>query len=219
MASVSQMALLAAMGASVAPNVVQRVASGSAARATSTVLTWAAATAGNLIVIEFVCETNAAAPTTPAGYTLWPSGNLLNGGTQTLGIFYKVAAGGETGVTIIHGSNTTCSIMREISATSGVIEFGTPTVATTLNPDPPSLTPGGGSKKYLWIAGADYPTTTASAYSSGYSNGLTGASTTNLYRVSSAEKTATGSVEDPGVLTLGSSVKCVAFTYVISPIG
>ncbi|RWH93739.1 MAG: hypothetical protein EOQ89_04865 [Mesorhizobium sp.] len=215
MPAVMQMAL-ASYGSS---PVVQRVTTGGAARTTSTVLAWAAATAGNLIVIEFICEMNAAAPTTPAGYSLWPSGNFV-GGTWTTSIFYKIAAGGETGVTITHGNNVTCSAMREFGNTSGTIDFVAPATGTSVNPDPPSLTPAGGAKNYLWIAGASYITTSVNAFSSGYLNGVTGASTSPGYltRVSSAEReTEAAAVENPGALTLAASSAWVAYTYAVSP--
>lgn len=203
-----------------APSVVQRTKTEAAARATSTVLAWAAATAGNLIVIEFVCEQNAAQPTTPAGYTAWPSGNLADGGgNQATTIFYKIAAGGETGVTITHGNNVTCSLMREISGTSGVISFGTPSLAVTANPNPPSVTPAGGTKNYLWVAGASFVTGSVSSYSAGYSNGLTAAATSagSQPRAASAEKQSVGSTEDPGTLTLSASLRSIAYSYAVAP--
>lgn len=219
MPSVMQMALASYGSSGVAPNVVQRTTTGAAARTTSTVLAWAASTAGNLIVIEFACETNAAAPTTPAGYTLWPSGNAVSGGGWTTSIFYRIATGGETGVTITHGSNVTCSVMREFGSTSGTIDFVAPVTATSANPNPPSLTPAGGAKNYLWVAGASYITTSVSAFSTSYLNGVSGISTSagHLSRISSAERALDAAVEDPGTLTLAASSIHTAFTYAVSP--
>lgn len=199
------------------PSVAQRVNGGGSARSTSTALAWAAATAGNLIVIEFACETNAASPSTPAGYSLWPDGNKSTGSNLTIGVFYKVAAGGETGVTFSHGNNETSWVMREVVAPVGTIDFGTSVVATTSTPDPPAVTPAaGGTKPTLNIAGAAFKTSSVSSYSSGYSNGLTGASTgANLDRVGSAEKISTSSSDDAGTLTLGASLASVAFSYSI----
>ncbi|MER8793974.1 hypothetical protein NKH75_07165 [Mesorhizobium sp. M0984] len=200
------------------PAVIQRATSTTSARATSTVLSWAAAAAGSLIVIEFCCETNAANPTTPAGYTLWASGNASNGGGITTSLYYKVAAAGETGVTITHGSNQTCSIMREFTnCPAGTVDTASTLGATNAAPDPPNLTPAAGSKPYLFVAGASYPTTAVSAYSSGYSNGIEAATTgTTLLRIASAENSVTGISDNPGTLTIGSAVKNNAYTYAVS---
>jgi len=199
------------------PKVIQRQSNGGSTRATSTVLTWSATVAGNWIVIEFGCETNGSAPTTPAGYSLWPDGNKSNGLGETVSVFYKAATAGETGVTISHGNNETCWSMREVNAPVGTIDFGTSVVATTTTPDPPSVTPGaGGTKPTLNIAGAAYPTTSVSSYSSGYSNGLAGVSTgANPRRVASAEKVGVTSSDNAGTLTLAASQATVAYSYSI----
>jgi hypothetical protein len=217
MASVSQQMLLADGGGVVTlPSVVQRVSGNLTARATSSVLTWAATSAGNLIVIEITCETNAAAPSTPAGYSAWPSGNLANGGNLTTNIFYKVATAGETGVTISHGSNVTAWVMREFVAPASTIEFGTPVIATTATPDPPTVTPAAGSNTYAFVAGASYPTVAVSAYSAGYTNGLEAASFPTVVKNASADKTAVAASDNPGTMTVSASVKTIAFTYAVS---
>ncbi|RWP05109.1 hypothetical protein [Mesorhizobium sp.] len=200
------------------PVVVQRQTFLNNDRATTTVLTWTAAKAGNLIVIEFVCEANGASPAAPAGYTLWPSGNVIDGGSARLGIFYKVAVGGETGVTFTHGNNTVFTIMREI--TGAVIAFVAPVVATSLNPDPPAITPAGGAKPYLFIAGCwastgAAPPISVSAYSAGYLNGVTVGGTVRAVLVASAQKIAAAATENPGPLTLSSSLRNGAFVYAV----
>lgn len=210
----SQMLLSSTAPAAPAPTVVQRTGGGTAGRTTSNVLTWAAVTAGNYIVIEYVCETNGAAPTTPAGYTLWPAGNS-NNSSYTLSVFYKVAAGGETGVTISQGNNGAAWNMREISGAAG-IDFGTPVTSTgSTNPDPPAVAVTGGPKPVLAVAGEGCATASVSAYSSGYGNGFENKSTTNVFGIASAEWTTTTSSEDAAAMTINSSVRNTAFSYAL----
>lgn len=195
------------------PIVVQRGNNALPSRATSTALTWAAATAGNLIVIEFACETNTAGPTAPAGYSTGFL-NVASGGNLQTSVFYKVASGGETGVTITHGNNLTAWVMREFTSATAV-SFATPVSVTTTTPDPPAFSPAGGAKAYMWIAGAAYITAALTSFASGYSNGLTN-SISSLLRISSAERVIAKATEDPGALTLDSSVRTTAFTYAVS---
>lgn len=201
------------------PLVVQRpTGDNGGSRTTSTVLSWSSVTAGNLIVIEFVCENNGSLPSTPAGYTLWASGHLNNSAVLTTSIYYKTAAGGETGATITHGTNFSCWVMREFSNASGSPEFGTPSVANTANPNPPSLTPSGGTKNYLWIAGCTSPPVSVSAFPTNYINGVTSVSGSGtIAQNASAERTLSASSEDPGTFTLGSAQRSTAYTYSVSP--
>jgi hypothetical protein len=196
------------------PALVQKVLFQPSARATTIPLTWAATLAGSLIVIAVMNENNGAAPSTPAGYTAWPSGNFaLTGPFLTL--FYKIATAGETGVTITQGNNEVAAMMWEFKNAS-TIDFGTPVAAVTASPDPPAVTPAGGSKTYIAVAGAGHKVTTTT-YSSGYSNGQTAASTgANPVRVAGAEKTFTGTTENPGTLALSASNNTGAFTFAVS---
>jgi hypothetical protein len=213
---------LAVSGAK-APSVVQRVnGNRGASRGTSSTLTWSSTTAGNLIIIEFYCETNGAGPTTPAGYTAWPSGNKTSGGDLQMTVFYKIASAGETGVTISHGNNETTWTVREVAAPKQTIDFGTPVAATTTTPDPPAVTPAAGSGAYLIVAGASYEINGASqaisAYPAGYSNGTNslGAGSGNTVSGASAEKAIVGTTENPGTLTLASNNISIAYTYAVS---
>jgi len=220
MASVMQQALLAD-GVSVdkaSPSVVQRQSGAGSARATSFSPTWSAAVAGNLLVLELGVENNGAAPSTPAGWTLAHT-SVANGSGIRLSTFYMTAAGGETGVTISQGSNAWSWIMREISGANTTPVWGTAATGTSASPDPPSVSPGSAGA-YLTIAGTAYVTTTTSAYSSGYSNGLTASATgSNLVRAASAEKQSQiVTSEDPGAMTIGASATWVAYTWTVGNI-
>lgn len=225
MASINHQMLLADGVANEQPSAIQRGAfSGLSARATSSSPTWSATQAGNLLVLEFLCETNGASPTTPAGWSLWPAGNVSDGAPNyTLSVFYKIAAGGETGVTISHGSNQTGWIFSEFYAPKQTIDFATPVLANTLTPNPPAITPAGGAGNYAIVAGSYWfvssPAMVFSAYSAGYANGVNGVNGgTNSAGLASAQKLlAGGTTDDPGVLTFtGTSHRTIAYTYAVS---
>jgi hypothetical protein len=215
MSSVMQQALLADGSAAtkVAPSVVQRQSGAGAARATSFSPSWSAAVAGNLLVLELGVENNASAPSTPAGWTAGHT-SLSNGLSIQLASFYKTAAGGETGVTISQGNNGWSWVMREVSGGNTTPVWGTSATGTSTAPNPPSVTPASPGS-YLVIAGAAYANTTTSAYSSGYSNGLTASSTGNLVRTASAEARLSITTEDPGAMTLGASAPWIAYTWTV----
>lgn len=195
--------------------VVQRQTTSTTVRASATVVSWAAAVAGNLLVIEFACEQNAVGPTTPAGWTAWPSGNVgLTGSGGQFNIFYKIATAGETSVTISHGNNRVCTLMREINGGTNAIAFATPvTVASSAAPDPPSITPAAGK---LVIAGCWSQLPAVTGYSAGYTNGLSAQSGGSGLQCGSAQKIATASPEDPGVMALASATPVGTYTYTVS---
>lgn len=198
-------------------DVVQTQIQQTSARVTTTVLTgWTPVTAGNLIVIELNYDgANGPAPAAPAGYTFWPSGWVGIAGAGNIGIFYKVAAGGETGVNFTHGNSQTCSVMREYYAST--IAFAAPVTGTSINPDPPAITPAAGFKSYLFVAGAIYGTAGISSFSAGYPISQNGAAATgSLIRVASSGKQITAASENPGVMALSASAPWDAFTYAVA---
>lgn len=123
--------------------------------------------------------------------------------------------GTETGtftLTISGGLKKVSVCMYEISGAADPNttppEASTPAEGTSTNADPSSLTPSGGSKKYLWIATAAWwGSASCSAPPSGYSNHLTaqvlaGAGDTMMTTGTYQNEAAT---EDPGTFTNGSS--------------
>lgn len=93
---------------------------------------------------------------------------------------------------------------------------------TSTTPDPPSLTPGGGSKAYLWLAlcTKDTSDSPVSAWPSGYTN--TGESSGGSFAASDvaigwATKEATASSDDPSAFTIGESEQWVAATVAVYP--
>lgn len=158
--------------------------------------------------------------------------NLTNlaGGLQ---IIYKDLDGSEGGNVVV-----TTSGNIKISATSYNIqgydpavapEFSTIATGVDTNPNPGTLTPAGGSKDYLWLAGSytagekvDDDTAFTGAPSS-FTNliqkttGTTGATAENC-TIGSAEYQFTASSLDPGTFTIWTTVAWQSYTVAVSPI-
>lgn len=121
------------------------------------------------------------------------------------------------GLTIGANDRVTAITFRIGGSTGAPDVAGTPSQANSTAPDPPSLTPAGGSALYLWIAlvAASRPSTSPT-YPSGYTDTLTAAHATtdsgSHSRVMAAWKEATASSEDPGVFGLADTVSWVSTT-------
>ncbi len=94
------------------------------ANATGVTVTFAAATAGNLLVAGFAHANNQGSYTDPSGWTLITS-VALSAGNMFARWYYKVAAGGETSVT---GTGNTSGVCRGV-----VAEFAGPFASTPLD--------------------------------------------------------------------------------------
>jgi hypothetical protein len=144
--------------------------------------------------------------------------------------FWRKATGGE-------GSSvgwTTGTNMRTVSMCARISGAADPTVTPPqmahtfggfgANPNPPNLTPSGGAKDYLWLAGfgsdrdfgGDPPATAPSGYSGWNDYGATSGSATSSTNLGFGYKQANAASEDPGVVTLTSSW-WLAFTIAIHP--
>jgi hypothetical protein len=216
MPSSIQQILVASSPAASYPQVVQRASAGATTRGTSTSPTFSAAAAGELLVVAIAMENNGAGPSTPAG---WTAAFVPVTNTVILGVYTKVAAGGETGVTISHGNNETVWMAWRINGTSaGVYTVATAT-GTSTGPDAPSVTPAAGSKDYLWLAGAAQRVSAATGYPATYTQGQQTIASTgaNVSVIESAERQLTSTTDDPGAFTIAASQAWVAFTMAVSP--
>jgi hypothetical protein len=216
MPSSIQQILVASSPAASYPQVVQRASGGATTRAASTSPAFSAAVAGELLIVAIAMENNGAGPSTPAG---WSAAFAPITNTVIFAVYTKVAAGGETGVTISHGNNETVWMAWRINGTSaGVYTVATAT-GTSTGPDAPSATPAAGSKDYLWIAGAAQRFAAATGYPATYTQGQQTVASTgaNVSVIESAERQLTGTTDDPGAFTIGSSQAWVAFTMAVSP--
>jgi hypothetical protein len=176
---------------------------------------------GDLLLILFGLQT-AGTITTPTGWTalfniLWDSSD------KRLAAFYRTADGTEGSSVSITTSSTSKSAHNSyrISGQSRAPEATT--AIMTDHPNPPSLSPAGGSKKILWLAVGTYRAgTTVSTYPTNYTNGIdvqTGATFSGDTGVASARRSLEAASEDPSAFTLAAaSTACAAATIAIKPL-
>lgn len=189
---------------------------------TSHPITLPTATTGNLITVFFASD---GGPTitinTSASGNNWSlTAQRDQGGTITGVIAYKVAEGSDALTLTTSNAQRTSAVSIEWSGASGTLDASSSEGAggSTADSDPPSHTPAGGSKEYMWVAfRAGDGTIVASAQPTGYSTLISqshsfgaGASTDVAYLLKTA------SVEDPGAFT-SAAEQWVAFTAAIYP--
>jgi len=178
---------------------------------------------GNLLMILFATRQSTTV-NTPAGWTQLFN-DQFGAGEGKIAVFHKVSNGGEgASVTI-----TTTGAVTSAHTSHRIVGGGTPVAGTTVtgssvNPNPPLLTPVAGSNQYLWFAvsggrdttgGSDF---TATGYPSGYSGGLEkGDGTAFGAGVASAYKLASAASEDPGTFTLSAASNWGSNTIAIPP--
>jgi hypothetical protein len=174
-------------------------------------------TAGDLLVVTVQIATGI-----PQTIT-WPSGwtqlySQVNGVVVQGAAAYRVADGTEgSTVTITLSSNSgvqsvALRITGHDSATAP--QAGTATTGTTSTPNPPSLTPTGGAKDYLWIACCVSDAANVTAAPTNYSNLTVPGSGSDI---GTAERLLNAASEDPGTFTLASSNEWVANTIAVHP--
>jgi hypothetical protein len=164
--------------------------------------------------------------TVPSG---WSQLKLQAGGGSIgdLSVFEKIATGSEGGTTATWVASTGTTAEWQVIRITGAHVSTASEVASTSgdasNADPPSLTPTGGSKDYLWIAvagnGATGETTGFTAAPTNYtglqSNGTSsGGSTANI---ATATRQLTASSENPGTFTPNSNRFWAAATVAVYP--
>lgn len=159
----------------------------------------------------------------------WVELSQTSGVNPTLAIGYLKSTGAEAGGTI-DVTTGTAETSRHITFCIGGATDPTVTApeassyssATTSNPDPPSVTPTGGTKDYLWIGvtNDDNGAHTVSSWPSNYTDNQTTApvgdsTTTNVY---AATRTNSAASEDPGTFTMsGTAAATNAVTIAVHP--
>jgi hypothetical protein len=174
---------------------------------------------GDLLLAFVTCN---AAPSLsfPAGWT--QIFDTANGTQMRLVGYYRDADGTEgSTVTVTLGTSQRCgAVTYRITGhdTGAPPQSGTAVAATTANPDPPSLTPTGGAKDYLWfeVVGIDNSANQLTAASTGYANIHESTATANN-RVSTARRESNASTEDPGTCTITASTVIVVNTVAVHP--
>lgn len=169
--------------------------------------------AGDKLVVFFVCD-GGRTVNTPTGWTKTvdlaeDSGGLL----FRLVIYTKTAAGSDT-ISVTTSGNTDSAHAVYRYVTTGGFELATAISASiSTSPNPPSLTPSGGSQKYKWISVvATRPNITA--YPAGYTNNQVKNEASN-FTVGVATRDNETSSEDPGVFTIASSDRWITATVAL----
>ncbi len=155
---------------------------------------------------------------------------VTSGGTNiTISVGWLEAAGTEDGGTFdITTGSSERSVQKlyritgaedpDTQAPEYAVTAATPTSA---NPDPPSVTPTGGAKDYLWLpmCGWDNNTfTTATGAPSGYSLEQNTLNNSQGSGVGIGEQEINAASEDPGTFTLDNARRQASATVVIHPV-
>jgi hypothetical protein len=160
--------------------------------------------------------------TWPSGYTsFFRSDRLTNVGVEAA---WRKADGGE-GSTITVQTSANARTSHNSYRITGAADPTTrpPESAASngnnTNPDPPSLTPTGGAKDYLWIAveiNSD-GTTTITGWPGSYTGGIQANGTGTNTTTGSTVRQLYAASEDPGAFTISSSIAWAAGTLVVHP--
>lgn len=147
---------------------------------------------------------------TPTGWTKLGS-TAHSGSAIRLTVYSKIAVGGDTLTVTTTGSSTSEYGCYRI-VTKGNLEISSFTQGTSTSPDSNSLTPAGGSQKYLWFSAIAHGTGgVISGFPSNYTLGQITVNTTTT-RIGSAYRALQASSENPGAYTVTASLAWVAVT-------
>lgn len=168
--------------------------------------------AGDELIVAF-----AAKGTTfnlPSGWT-----ELYNSGSAFPGLFVirREADGGE-GATLTVTTGGSQKSAHASYRISGAVasEISTAATGTSVNPDPPSLTPSGGALDYLWLAiDSNEGGATVSAYPTNYTDGFQSANPGET--IESARRELNAASENPGTFTISGSFNWRAVTVAVPP--
>ncbi len=175
--------------------------------------------AGDRLLVLLTVDSSATA-TTPTGWALLSGAPTVFGTSKLLTGFTKVASGSE-GATLsvtLSGTASSAHTSYRISGASSSVApaFGAAT-GSSVNPDPPSLTPGT-TDDFLWIAVEANAGFSAGTRPTGYSIPVDGWSATSAVSVGSDQKsTAAAAAEDPSAYTISSASGWAAWTVAIAP--
>ena len=179
---------------------------------------------GDTLLVFFVAD-EVPGITFPGGWNLIETTG--NGSALILVSYWKEADGTEDGTTISVSTTSSQESAHASYAISGAIDPDTQAPQATENtgadnsPDPPSISPTGGSKDYLFLAIAGIDTTSTnsiSAYPSSYINtGNASSGGGTGVRIGFCTRALTASSEDPGVFTKSSTESWSTQTIAVHP--
>jgi len=185
--------------------------------------------AGNLLLAH-IRVADAGGITWPAGWTeLWESN--ADASNDEASMAWRKANGAEPAtITLASGNAKFAAQAWQISGAADPTitppVFAGPATGTSINPDPPSLTPPGGSQAFLWLAVGGWEgeqTSPPVGFPAGYtlnqmgaSSGTAGGDTSNC-RVASAAVQLTAATQDPGTFLISALDDWMATTVAIYP--
>jgi len=204
------------------PAVAGRFEGANSTTVTTHTITFSSVSANDLLLLWFACT---ATTLSSSGWTFLLGGS--NSAATHLG--YKKAAGGETLVSFTSGAATRSAylgyrITGNVDPATQAPELSTVGAAVSTTPDPPSLSPTGGSKDYLWLAvfrqNAIVTNDDAwiTAIPTNYANKHgSSAGTAGTPAVGAADRQLTAATEDPGTFTSSSNTTWQAYCIAIHP--
>lgn len=179
--------------------------------------------AGDLLLVFFTCdggEVTILVNTSSSG-TKWTKLDEYASFANTAACFSKIAEASNVLVLTTNSSESSTYIVYRISGTglsNPVVQYNE---GSTVNADPPSVTPVFGNKEYLWIVYGGFDgTVIPSAAPSGFTGLITeqSAYAEQPSSASAYDENQTSSAYDPGAFT-SSSTYWVTFTVCIAPAG
>lgn len=193
--------------------VVQTTSSGSNASGTSHPVTLPSGIVALDRILVMFSSNGTTDTNTPTGWTKLGS-TAYSGGSVRLTVYSKIATGGDTLTVTTTGASTSEYACYRV-VTKGNIEIGTFTEGNSNSPNSLSLTPVGGSQKYLWFSAIAHNTGgVVSAFPANYTLGQITVNFTST-RIGSAYRALLATSEDPGNYTLTAALNWVAVTVSI----
>lgn len=171
--------------------------------------------AGDLILFQ-ARWLSATVPTPPTGYTQLYQ---IVGGTVNAAGFYKIAAGGETTISVTFDATvgTVRSISHRITGHGSAIEAATNVQLSTANHDPPNLAPSWGVTDNLWLTTASGGSSNYTAVPANYGNSVFDPSTAiGDALIVCARRNLNASSENPGTFT-NTSANGLTATIAVRP--
>jgi hypothetical protein len=155
--------------------------------------------------------------TWPAGWTVAFSGN--NGGSVKLNVAWRVADGTEPRSLVVTSSAglRSASVAYRVDRHGGAVYASASATGSSTAPNPPSLSPGPGSHRYLWLAveGHDGNEVPTSGFPTSYRDKI--GEVINGGNCAAAARQLLAASEDPAAFTLPSSNPWVAATIAVAP--
>lgn len=195
--------------------------SGTTSSTTSHAVTLPTSIASGDLILVFIGSSNPnnGVFQTPSGYgEVHNDQQGASAGQAEIACYTKIAAGGETSVTVTSTGNKSASwsAYRLSGAADPATTNSTTAFGTSATPNPPSHSADGGSGNHLWFAqGLTTASRTITVIPSGYGNEIT-ANASNNYQ-STSELAVTAASEDPGTMTASASGTWGAATVAIEP--